>query len=97
MRDYLRPSGLRAGERLPGERVIAAALGVGRTGLRPAMEALETEGALERRSQSGTFLAAIPAPFARGQSVVLIAPFTGTGEVDRHRADEWLYRVAAAF
>jgi DNA-binding LacI/PurR family transcriptional regulator len=97
LRDYLRESGLRSGERLPGERDLAFALGVGRTALRSALDALEEAGVLERRPQSGTFLTVMPPPAAQGQSAVLIAPFGGTGEADRHHDAEWLYRVAAAF
>ena len=97
LRAYLRECGLRPGDRLPGEREIAAALGVGRTGLRPALDALEAEGALERRPQSGTFLTSAPPPGVYGLSAALIAPFGKTDEIDRHHDAIWLYRVASAF
>ncbi len=97
LRNYLRTNGLRPGDRLSGERELASALGVGRTGVRTALQALQDEGLLERRPQSGTFLVEIPLPAAHGLSVILIAPFSETGETDRHHDGEWLYRVAAAY
>lgn len=97
LRRYLQESGLRPGDRLPGERELAVALGVGRSGLRLALDALEEAGILERRPQSGTFLTQIPPPIVHGKSAVLIAPFSETGEADRYHDAEWLYRVAVAF
>ena len=97
LRNHLRASGSHPGDRLAGERELAIALGIGRTGLRRALQALEDEGVLERRPQSGTFLVEIPPPAAQGQSVVLIAPFSETEAADRHHDAEWLYRVASAF
>ncbi len=97
MRTYLREQRLRPGDQLPGERDLASALGVGRAALRPVLEALEAEGVLIRRPQSGTFLAAVPAPDARGATVALIAPFHGTGEPGREADPGWLHRVVSAF
>lgn len=57
--EYLRVriAGLAAGTKLPTERELASALGVGRTALRPALESLRAEGLLERRQGAGTFVA----------------------------------------
>ena len=46
------------GQRLLGERELAAEIGVGRKTLRGALAELEGEGLLERRQGSGTFVAA---------------------------------------
>lgn len=45
LRAFLRESGLRIGDKLPGERELAERLGIGRSALRPLLEALENEGA----------------------------------------------------
>jgi DNA-binding FadR family transcriptional regulator len=49
---------LAAGERLPSERDLARALGVGRASVREALAALATQGLLETRPGSGSFVAA---------------------------------------
>ena len=49
-----------AGTRLPGERELAAEWGVARMTLRAAVDSLVTEGLLERRHGSGTFVAFRP-------------------------------------
>ncbi len=97
LRDYLRRQKLKVGDQLPGERELSAALGVGRTALRPCIDALTAEGILERRPQSGTFLLAIPTPQMRGATIALIAPFGGTHEPGRETDSVWLYRVVTAF
>ncbi len=97
LRTYLRQAGLRPGDRLPGEREIAAELGLGRTALRSAMDVLEQEGVLERRPQSGTFLAAIPVPSGQGAKVAVIAPFAGNNGASRLVEATWLHRVISAF
>lgn len=97
LRTYLRGGTLQPGDRLPGERDLAGILHVGRTGLRPALAAMEAEGYLERRPQSGTFLTSVPPAAAQGQRVTLIAPFNGSTKVEQHHQIEWMYRVAVAF
>ena len=97
VRAYLRARNLQVGDRLPGEREIAAALGVGRTALRPCIDTLVADGILERRPQSGTFLLALPAPEVRETTIALIAPFQGTKEPGRETDSVWLYRVVTAF
>jgi len=97
VREHLRSGGFRAGDQLPGEREMATSLGVGRTALRPILNALEQEGVIERRPQAGTFLLSIPTPHARHAQVTLIAPFGGTGEPERATDPIWLHRVVSAF
>ena len=97
VRKHLREQGFGVGARLPAERELAQSLGVGRTVLRPVLEALQREGVLERRPQAGTFLRAIPVPHSGGARVALIAPF---GEVEGREGETepvWLHRVVSAF
>jgi DNA-binding FadR family transcriptional regulator len=49
---------LAPGERLPSERDLARALGVGRASVREALAALQNQGVLETRPGSGSFVAA---------------------------------------
>lgn len=97
LRDLLRRKGLKPGDRIPGERELADALGLGRTALRPLLASLEADGTLERRPQSGTFLKAIPAPQSDRATIALIAPFHGTREPGRETDPLWLFRVVSAF
>lgn len=97
VRNYLYALKLKAGDQIPGEREIAAALGVGRTALRPCIDFLVEEGVLERRPQSGTFLRTLPAAQMRGTTIALITPFKGTREPGREADSPWLYRVVSAF
>ena len=97
LRDFLRSGTLQPGERLPGERDLALALGIGRTALRPALEEMEASGFLRRQPQSGTFLIAVPPPLASGATVMLVAPFQGSGGTGQAVEAGWLYRVTSAF
>jgi GntR family transcriptional regulator, transcriptional repressor for pyruvate dehydrogenase complex len=56
LREYVRSAGLRAGDRLPAERELAERLGVSRTSVRQAIEALEVQGLIEVRHGDGTYL-----------------------------------------
>jgi GntR family transcriptional repressor for pyruvate dehydrogenase complex len=47
---------MRAGDRLPSERKLSEALGVGRSAVREAIAALEVLGIVETRAGSGTYL-----------------------------------------
>lgn len=53
---YLASAGLRSGQRLPSERQMAEALGVGRAALRHALKFMSLLGMLEVRPSSGTYL-----------------------------------------
>jgi len=67
LRAHVVEAGLRAGDRLPPERQLAAQLGVSRASVRQALVALEVQGLIEVRHGGGTFLRADhldPAPMA---------------------------------
>ncbi|BDI32917.1 hypothetical protein CCAX7_49680 [Capsulimonas corticalis] len=97
LREYLRRPERRVGDKLPGERALAAALGVGRTALRPALEALEAEGVIRRQPRSGAFLASVPAPAGRGALLAVVAPLQGMGEERPAGDPSWIHRVISAF
>jgi GntR family transcriptional repressor for pyruvate dehydrogenase complex len=54
--DYLLSGEVRPGTRLPGERALSEALGVGRETLRGAIKSLSLLGILEQRQGDGTYL-----------------------------------------
>lgn len=56
--DDLRRGVLRPGQRLPGERDLAAQLGVGRASVREALGALAVRGIVETRPGAGSFVTA---------------------------------------
>jgi GntR family transcriptional repressor for pyruvate dehydrogenase complex len=56
IRDLVRESGLRPGERLPSERQLAQELGVGRNSLREALMVLRVEGLIDIQHGSGAYL-----------------------------------------
>lgn len=58
LRNYISQSGLKAGERLPPERELTTELGITRSALRKALDALEREGTIWRHVGKGTFVAA---------------------------------------
>jgi DNA-binding FadR family transcriptional regulator len=58
IRDLIAEGQAKAGDRLPAERLMAQALGVGRSTLRGAIRIMEASGLLDARSGEGTFLAA---------------------------------------
>lgn len=60
LRDYIAAEGFDHNERLPPERSLAAAFGVGRAPLRRALAALEREGLIWRHVGRGTFIGARP-------------------------------------
>jgi GntR family transcriptional regulator, transcriptional repressor for pyruvate dehydrogenase complex len=53
-------AGLRPGDRLPGERELAAKLGVSRASIRQAMVVLEVQGVIRVRQGAGTYLRRVP-------------------------------------
>lgn len=54
--DYLLAGGFQPGQRLPGERQLAEALGVGRSVVREALKSLTLLGLVEVRQGSGTYI-----------------------------------------
>lgn len=60
LRAYISAKGLGPGDRLPPERLLGVELGLKRSELRRALEALEAEGAVWRHVGKGTFLTAEP-------------------------------------
>ncbi len=54
--DYIFSGSIRPGDKLPAERVLSEALGVGRSSVREAMKALTVLGILEVRQGDGTYL-----------------------------------------
>ncbi len=58
LRQSVQRAALRPGERLPGSRSLAEALGLSRTTVLLALEQLVAEGYLEARPRSGTFVSA---------------------------------------
>jgi DNA-binding LacI/PurR family transcriptional regulator len=95
LRDHLRQPIFKIGTRLPSERELAEELGVGRTALRPLLDALEKEGVLERRPQSGTFLRGLPTRRATTDLVVLVTPLSRALGIDAEVA--WNHAVTLAF
>ncbi len=60
---------LRAGARLPAERVLAVELGVSRPSLREAIQKLASQGILESRRGGGTYVKAAPENWAEASIV----------------------------
>ncbi|GAA1252743.1 MULTISPECIES: FadR/GntR family transcriptional regulator [Streptomyces] len=56
LRAYVAEGGLRAGDRLPPERDLAARLGVSRASVKQAIVVLEVQGLVEARHGGGTYL-----------------------------------------
>ena len=56
MRHLIRSNQLSAGDRLPSERELASAFGVGRAAVREALKSLDILGVVDIRPGSGTFL-----------------------------------------
>ncbi|MFJ9035952.1 FadR/GntR family transcriptional regulator [Streptomyces sp. NPDC102406] len=56
LRTYVAEGGLRAGDRLPTERDLAARLGVSRASVKQAIVVLEVQGLVEVRHGGGTYL-----------------------------------------
>jgi GntR family transcriptional repressor for pyruvate dehydrogenase complex len=86
---------LSAGRRLPSERALAAAFGVGRQALREAIQKLQGMGLLEVRKPQGTFVRDLTADVLR-QSLVRI--FDGDVGSFLHFLDirKWMEAMTAA-
>ncbi|MBB4123172.1 FadR/GntR family transcriptional regulator [Martelella radicis] len=54
--DYVSRSGLKPGDRIPAERELMSALGVGRSTIREVIRHFQSLGVMETRKGSGTFL-----------------------------------------
>lgn len=59
--DHVQRAGLRSGDRLPAERLLAQEFGVSRASVRQALVALEVQGMVEVRHGDGVFLIDQPA------------------------------------
>jgi len=87
LRDDVREGRLAPGERLPGERDLARALGVGRASVREALAALGVEGVLVTRPGTGSFVAQDAAERVRGADAAPApAPDASPSEVLEARA-----------
>ncbi len=58
LQSFIKDGGYRPGDRLPSERELIVSLGISRSTLRRALEALERDGAIWRHVGKGTFVAA---------------------------------------
>ncbi|KJK50573.1 GntR family transcriptional regulator [Lentzea aerocolonigenes] len=56
LRAYVTEAGLKAGDKLPAERELAASLGVSRASVKQAIVVLEVQGLVEARHGGGTYL-----------------------------------------
>src|SRR3954467_14529327 len=73
---------LKAGDRLPPERELAAAMGVSRSSLREALRALTMLGVAEMRHGDGTYLTSLqPDVLMRPVSIVLALSESGLHEL----------------
>jgi GntR family transcriptional repressor for pyruvate dehydrogenase complex len=79
--DYLSSGVVQPGQRLPGERALSEALGVGRAALREAIKSLIFLGLLEQRQGDGTYL-------ARGPSDLLPRVIEWGLLLQRHNLDD---------
>lgn len=62
LRSFIEAGGYDPGDRLPPERELMVSLGLTRTTLRKALDALEHEGAIWRHVGKGTFISAVVSP-----------------------------------
>jgi DNA-binding LacI/PurR family transcriptional regulator len=97
LRDYLRRPDFKVGSRLPSERELAHAVGLGRTAFRPLLGTLEKEGVVERRPQSGTYLLKVPISRPNGRKVFLITSIGHQDQVHSQREPNWIFSVTSAF
>jgi GntR family transcriptional regulator, transcriptional repressor for pyruvate dehydrogenase complex len=71
LRTLIGNENIRAGDKLPSERVLAERLGTGRSTIREALRSLELLGLIESRQGEGTFLS----DFRKHQLVEVLAAF----------------------
>lgn len=80
--DLITEHRLKAGDRLPPERELAATMGVSRSSLREALRALAMLGVAEMRQGDGTYLTALePATLMRPVGLVLALSDSGLEEL----------------
>lgn len=85
LRAFITDGGFGPGDRLPPERLLGVELGLRRTELRKALEAMEREGVLWRHVGKGTFLSAKPDQSAQND-LTMLAKRIGPADVMRARA-----------
>ncbi len=82
---------IQAGTRLPAERHLAYSLGVSRSVIVSAYEELRTQGAVDRREGSGTFVRTSPLPLTRihevGAATLKYAGYRGLADGQRRPID----------
>lgn len=71
LRSLIRNENIRAGNKLPSERILAERLGTGRSTIREALRSLELLGLIESRQGEGTFLS----DFRKHQLVEVLGAF----------------------
>lgn len=87
LRDFITEHGLRPGDRLPPEAVLAAELGVSRLSLREATRSLQTLGVIEAQHGNGLFVSSFSfRPLVEQLPYGLAAPGAALGEVLTARA-----------
>lgn len=74
--DFIEMGGFKPGDRLPPERELMVSLGMSRSTLRKALDALEHEGSIWRHVGKGTFVAASSRNAAPGRLAQLAARVT---------------------
>jgi DNA-binding FadR family transcriptional regulator len=85
LRAFIVDHGFAPGDRLPPERLLGTELGLTRTELRKALEAMEREGVLWRHVGKGTFLSSTPDQSAQND-LAQLAKRIGPADVMRARA-----------
>ncbi|GAA0392020.1 GntR family transcriptional regulator [Acrocarpospora corrugata] len=101
LRAAVRGGALKAGERLPSSRRLAAALAVSRTVVTEAYQQLYAEGWLDGKHGSGTYVADLPAGSAapapeRAAFVLADEPEPGPGRIDLRPGRPWVHGYDAA-
>src|ERR687894_1608918 len=72
---------LKAGDRLPAERELAASMGVSRSSLREALRALTVLGVTEMRHGTGTYVSSL-------EPELLVRPLTFVLSLSEHASDQ---------
>ncbi|GAA0910650.1 GntR family transcriptional regulator [Virgisporangium aurantiacum] len=88
--------GARPGDVVPAESVLAEEFGVARMTVRAALNALESDGLIERIQGRGTFVRQRPAPRAAGTLMSFQDQVRSWGRVPRSRLVEGEVRAASA-